>query len=105
MTQPNGTMNDKMNTSVYAIWDNQAEEYIGGLLLFRADAAALRAFGDIASDPNTQIARHVIDYELHRLAQYSSTTGTLHQDREVIITGERWQNTQREMREEVTSIG
>lgn len=82
-------------TGIYAIYDNQAREYVGGLLLYRHDAAAIRSFGDIARDPQTMIARHTADYELHKLGMFDPSTGHLTvgiegDGKSTILTGEDW---------------
>lgn len=49
---------------IYAILDKKAQALTGGLQLHRHEAAAVRVFSDIASDPQTTIARHPEDFEL-----------------------------------------
>lgn len=85
-----------MTNGIYAIYDNQAKQYVGGLHLHAADAAAIRMFGDIARDPQTMVARHTEDFELHKLGHVDLTTGVLYTSNEettyptVIITGDQW---------------
>lgn len=52
---------------IYGVFDRVAGSVTGGLMLFAADAVAVRTFGDICRDPNTMMARHPNDYDLVRL--------------------------------------
>lgn len=73
---------------VYAIRDLVANALVGGLHLFAHDAPAVRFFGDIASDPQTMIARHPADYDLICIGQYNEDTYSLTPERvEIVITG------------------
>ncbi|AXL14461.1 nonstructural protein [Microviridae sp.] len=50
---------------LYVFFDKLAGCVVGhGVHLFKHDAAAIRFFGDVASDPKTSIAKHVKDYQL-----------------------------------------
>lgn len=84
--------------NIYAIRDNVAKTITVGLHLFPADAAAVRFFGDIASDPNTNIARHVGDYDLVRLGSLDDEDCILIPDSSddaiVVITGSGWKAAQ-----------
>lgn len=53
---------------LYTIRDVVAES-IGPIVLFAADAAAVRMFGDVAVDPQTNIGRHPADFELICIGQ------------------------------------
>lgn len=59
-----------MNNSaggIYAIYDKRAQAIVGGLVIFRAVAAAIRYYGDVASMPDTQLAKHLEDFDLIEL--------------------------------------
>ena len=53
---------------LYTIRDTVGEA-IGPIVSHAADAAAVRMFGDVASDANTNVARHPADFELVCLGQ------------------------------------
>lgn len=78
-----------MNAKIYAIRDTVAESIIGGLQLHKHDAAAVRTFGDIAADPQTQLHRHVADFELVCLGRLNGLD-EIEADYTVIITGAQW---------------
>lgn len=81
--------------SIYAIIDLVADAVLGGFSLHRHDAAAIRMFGDIATDKNFLIAMHPADYQLVRLGYLRPDHGL---DAEphpvVIITGAQWKAAQ-----------
>lgn len=92
-----------MPRQIYAIYDNVAEEIIGGLHLHPHQAPAIRMFGDIAKLPNSQIGMHPQDFDLLLL-------GTLLDDNSIepskrvvpIITGEAWSAAQQPKPEDGT---
>lgn len=82
---------------IYVIYDLKAGAALSGLLLHRADAAAIRQFADIASDPQTMIARHPEDYELRILGVFADESCAIHaladtadEKYRVILTGAAW---------------
>ncbi|WNK14108.1 MAG: nonstructural protein [Microvirus sp.] len=79
-----------MTTGIYAIKDTLADTIIGGLHLFKHDAAAIRFFGDVASEKNTIVNKHVSDHELVHLGSLDETSGSLVADHRVIMTGAAW---------------
>lgn len=81
-----------MKQTIYAIYDNKAEDFIGApqaLVTFKHDAAAIRFFTDLALDKNTVLARHPEDYELIALATMENTGIELLPAR-TVITGAAW---------------
>lgn len=78
-----------MKNGIYAVYDNVATDITGGLHLHKHQAAAIRMFADVASDPKTMIAQHPQDYDLIQL-------GTLGDNHEieprytVILKGSVW---------------
>lgn len=82
--------------NIYGIYDNVSRTLAGPLHIFPADAAAVRMFGDIASDPQTLIARHPQDFDLVRLGSLDEEGPNLvEQMPETILTGELWAATQK----------
>lgn len=69
----------KIQTTIYAIIDKKADAIIGGLQLHKHEAAAVRVFVDIASDPNTMVARHPEDFDLIAI-------GALMEDHTIVAT-------------------
>lgn len=49
---------------LYVVRDTLAGSIVGGVVAFAHDAAAVRFFGDAATDPNTAINRHPADHDL-----------------------------------------
>lgn len=80
-----------MPRQIYAVYDNVAEEIVGGLHLHPHQAPAIRMFSDVAKLPNSQIGLHPADFDLLLL-------GTLLDDNTIesakknipIITGAAW---------------
>lgn len=86
------------NGGIYAIYDKAANQIAGQIQLhiFRHTAAAIRFFGDVASDPNGLVAKHIDDYELHHLGNITLDNRiepTDPQD-QLIITGTLWKQSQ-----------
>ena len=86
------------NGSIYAIYDNKAQEIAGQIKLhvFKHQAAALRFFGDVASDRQNLVGQHIDDFDLHCLGHISldnNIVPTQPEDR-LIITGKLWRESQ-----------
>lgn len=77
-----------MHANIYAVRDTVADAIVGGLQLHRADAAAIRTFGDIASQRDSIVAMHPGDFELVCLGSIDGLSIT--PDARVVITGAQW---------------
>lgn len=92
MTNGNGNWTH----GIYAIYDLQAEEIVGGLHIHRNNAAAIRMFNDVAMADQTMVNRHTIDYNLIKIADLDISTAALHAiTPETVLTGEAWANVNR----------
>lgn len=80
---------------IYAIRDNVAEAF-GPLMTFSHDAPAIRAFSDVAADPNTQVGRHPGDFELLDLGVFDEQASEIvcTVPARSVITGAQWQAAQ-----------
>lgn len=87
-----------MSKKIIAIIDTLAGENIGPLLMFRADAPAIRFFSDAANDQQTPISKHVEDYELVELGVLNDKNEIVPGKR-VIITGAQWYAAQQKLEE------
>lgn len=74
---------------VYAIRDKVAESIGQQVWLFKADAAAIRFFHDVLSDPKSYPAQHPDDYELVSLGMLEDD-GTFMGAPMVIFSGTQW---------------
>lgn len=78
---------------LYAIIDTQAAEILGTIFIQRADAAAIRMFGDIATHRDSIVAKHTVDFQLATLGSIDDnhviTPGFA-----VVLTGSQWQAAQ-----------
>lgn len=63
--------------AIYCIYDLKAQSAVGGLLLFAADAAAIRNFTDLAQDEKTMLHRHLEDYNLLALGTFDDAVPCL----------------------------
>lgn len=77
---------------LYSIRDVLAESF-GPIVAMAADAPAVRMFGDVASDPQTNVHRHLGDHELVCLGELRDDGGIV-PDFRVVITGDQWRNAQ-----------
>jgi len=82
--------------NIYAIRDLTAGVQIGGLFLHPHHAPAVRFFGDIASDPQTMIARHPAEHDLVCIGTFDEESCMLapYSRPEVVITGAAWKAAQ-----------
>lgn len=81
-----------MNHNLYAIWDNKAEELVGGgnaVYAFKHDAAAVRFFTDVAANPDSVVHKHPEDYDLFTFGSMNGRELVAEPSR-TIITGAAW---------------
>lgn len=79
---------------LYAIYDRVAQA-VGPIVLHAADAPAVRMFGDVASDPQTNVSRHTADFELLCLGDLFDDGRIEAFDRpRVVLTGQAWKDMQ-----------
>lgn len=85
-----------MTRRLYAVRDLRANDIVGGVHVFPAEAVAVRFFGDICGDqgPNNMIAKHVEDFELISLAELDSTGDISDIGTYTVITGKAWKAAQ-----------
>lgn len=78
-----------MQRILVAIVDTMANDYAGSVMVVPHPNVGVRLFGDVCKDPQTQISKHVEDYQLVQLGIVQSD---LHitDAYEVIITGKQW---------------
>lgn len=80
-----------MTKRLYVIYDLVAESMVGQLLMFAADAAAVRFFGDVCVDPQTMVARHVEDHELRFVGVVDEESGAVSSAPvAVVLSGKAW---------------
>ena len=78
--------------NLYAVRDNVAQTNVGGIYMFPHDTPAVRFFSDVASDPNTMVARHPKDHALLHIGFFNEDTCELTPTDtvRVVISGEAW---------------
>lgn len=79
-----------------AIVDRLAES-VGPVMSYPAPAAAIRSFGDVASDPQTLLSKHVADFDLLCLGELDDRSGVVTPNNPpvVMLTGAQWLAAQR----------
>jgi hypothetical protein len=82
-----------MKKHIIGIYDTLAMEIAGPLMTYPAEPPAIRMFGDVASHPESQVGKHITDYQLVRLG-YLEEDCTITPDRAIIITGAQWKMAQ-----------
>lgn len=65
-----------MNTKVYSLFDSKAECY-GTPFFMPNRAMAIRAFGNLASDRDTLVAKHPTDFTLFEIGSFDDHTGVV----------------------------
>lgn len=77
-----------------AIYDRLANDIVGPITIHKSDASAIRLFSDVASHPDSQVAKHIEDYELIEVGTISEemvcTTALPDGHVRVILTGTQW---------------
>ncbi len=63
-----------MKVRVFAIFDKKAKMYASPYFL-PEDAQAIRAFGDLVTDPKSSIFAHPEDFSLYRLSFFDDCSG------------------------------
>lgn len=76
-------------SGLYAVYDTVADMIIGGLQVFRHDAAAVRFFNDVASIENSMVGKHPADFQLLRLG-WMDDSGGIDAERDVLMEGAQW---------------
>lgn len=68
-----------MKTNLYQIFDRVADVVTGPIIVANRDAAAIRIVAEVFADnnPNNQLAKHPMDYELRKIGEQDQNTGTL----------------------------
>lgn len=83
-----------MQQGIYSVWDHTARTLVGGLYVAKHEAVAVRFFGDIAADPQTQVHRHPHDFALVRLGYVTDVADIglprLLDDATIILEGALW---------------
>lgn len=80
---------------LYVVYDLLAAAMIAAVMEFRHDAAAVRAFGDILSDPQSMLSKHPADFDLLCVGTVSETGLVVgFPEHEVVITGAAWKAAQ-----------
>lgn len=74
---------------LYAILDTVANAIVGSIFIHRADAAAIRMFGDIASRTDTLVGMHPRDFHLVTLGRLTDDNEIIAAPR-LILTGDAW---------------
>lgn len=82
-----------MQKQIYAIYDNVAQDIIGGLHLHSHAAPAIRMYGDVAALPNSQIGLHPADFDLILLGILNDDQ-TITPVKEIALSGSQWQAAQ-----------
>lgn len=75
-----------MILKVFSIYDSKAEAYLPPFC-FAATGMAIRAFADMANDPNHQVGRHPEDYTLFELGVFDDEHGQYTQDAAKVALG------------------
>lgn len=78
-----------MPKKIIAIIDTVANDIAGPLHIMQHDAVAIRFFGDVASHPESQIGKHIDDYQLVQLGILDDDMSII-TDKRIILTGTTW---------------
>lgn len=65
-----------MQLQVFSIFDEKGQIFSQPFFL-QHQGIALRSFGDLVNDPQSQINKHASDYKLYKLGTYDDQTGAL----------------------------
>lgn len=86
-----------MRTGIYAIFDKVANDLFGGqhaLLISREDAAAVRVYTELLSDPKTIVGKYPADHDLLFLGEleedYCISDDSLGHQPRTVLEGQAW---------------
>lgn len=65
--------------AMFALYDVKSDSYKTPFFMI-ANGEAVRAFTDLANDPNTVIGRHPNDFKLVRLGMFDEATGEFREE-------------------------
>lgn len=65
-----------MKINMYVIYDVKAKFYNKPFYM-QNDSIAIRAFTDLANDPQTDVYKHPTDFQLFNVGNYEDTTATI----------------------------
>lgn len=63
-----------MKLKIFCIYDEKAKAYAQPFYMSN-DGQALRAFGDLVNDKNSQLNKHPIDYSIWKMGEYDDNSG------------------------------
>lgn len=86
--------------NLYGIIDTLANDLVGSVLIFKADVAAIRFFGDIAAHPESQVNKHPEDYHLVCFGVLDDDM-TIITEKRTIITGAQWTAAQQQLNDKL----
>ena len=66
-----------MTHKLYVIFDAASDSVIGGVHAFPHDAVAVRMFGEIASNPQTDVCKYPKDFSLRCVGVIDLSTGVI----------------------------
>lgn len=66
-----------MKLQVYAVYDKAVNAFLQPFYA-RSAGEAIRSFGELARDNNTNVGRHPTDFLLFGLGEYDDATGLFH---------------------------
>lgn len=76
-----------MFATLFCVFDNKANEMMGGVQIQKHDALAIRTFTDAIKHPESRLVLHPDDYELRKLGYINTESGQIDpQTPEVVIT-------------------
>lgn len=71
---------------IYIVYDEVADQFVGGVRLHAADASAVREFKDAATMEGSIVKQHLADFQLIALGSISEDNHVVPNKR-VVITG------------------
>lgn len=63
-----------MKLKMFTVYDDAAQAYLQPFF-FSTNALAIRAFADLANDPNHQFCKYASQYHLFELGEFDQSTG------------------------------
>lgn len=84
-----------MAKNIYAVYDEVAQDIVGGLFVFTHDSPAVRIFVDGLGDVSTMLAKHPDDYSLICLGEIVEGVPPLidgSQGCRTVLTGTAWKS-------------
>lgn len=85
-----------MHTRLYQIYDKNAENVVGPIMVFPKEGPAIRAFNETCAQKDSMVNKYPHEYELRCIGEQNTDTGEITPIMFTVATGTQWAESQGE---------